>query len=97
MQPEFAGYPVFRTVLDLLSRGDCTGCRGQGCLFQACEVTRCVREQGVDFCFECAEFPCDRHGMPEPLAARWQANNERMKMIGVEAFHNNIREKPRYP
>jgi hypothetical protein len=97
MNPVFEGYERFEALLDWLASGSCGGCRGEGCLFTACKVGLCVREQGVDFCFQCAEFPCGRHGMPELLAARWKANNERMKSVGVAAYHEAVKDKPRYP
>lgn len=97
MNPVFAHYPAFAELLDWLARGSCEGCRGRGCLFADCRVGICVRERGVDFCFECAEFPCERHGLPEMLAGRWKANNERMKSIGVEAWYELLRNRPRYP
>ena len=97
MNPIFKEYAGFSRLLDFFATGSCTGCREQGCLFQACEVPDCVREHDVDYCFECAEFPCDRHGMPEGLAARWQANNEKMAEIGLEAWFAGCLARPRYP
>jgi len=67
MNPVFEGYEGFAEILEFFAAGSCGGCRKQGCLFQACRVKDCVREHGVDFCFECGEFPCERHGFPEGL------------------------------
>lgn len=97
MNPVFEEYEGFEKLLDWLAQGSCSGCRGAGCLFTACRVGHCVREQGVEFCFECREFPCDRHGLPAPLAERWKVNNERMKSVGVAAYYEILKEKPRYP
>lgn len=97
MSPVFAKYPEFREMLDFLAAGSCTNCRKEGCLFQACKVTACVREKGVDYCFQCDEFPCDRHGMPGMLADRWKANNVKMREIGPAAWFAGTRDKPRYP
>ncbi|HUI70976.1 MAG TPA: DUF3795 domain-containing protein [Spirochaetia bacterium] len=42
----------------------CRGCRSVAgdcpVLGVKCETYRCVREKQVDFCFECAEFPCTK-------------------------------------
>lgn len=41
----------------------CKGCRKQGgCkLFSSnCTTLDCVNEKGVQFCFECSEFPCNK-------------------------------------
>ena len=97
MNPVFRDYEGFRRLLDFLAAGTCSGCREQGCLFQACKVPGCAAEHEVDYCFECAEFPCDRHGMPGPLAERWRANNEKMAEIGLEAWFEGCRNRPRYP
>ena len=97
MDPVFEDYPAFARMLDYLAQGLCTGCRGSGCLFKECRLPECAREHEVDFCFQCAEFPCDRHGMPENLAKVWQRNNERMKTEGVRNFYYWIKNKPRYP
>lgn len=97
MNPIFKKYGEFSQFLEFLSKGSCQGCREKGCLFEACKIPECVREQGVDYCFQCGEFPCDRHGMPAGLATRWQTNNETMAKIGVEAWFNGCNERPRYP
>lgn len=97
MNPVFANYPAFAALLELLSQGSCHGCREGGCLFKECAVPSCARERGVDFCHQCAVFPCDRHGFPEPLAQRWRKNNEIMREKGLEAFHQLVKDRPRYP
>jgi len=96
MNPAFAHYAGFRELLDFLASGSCGGCREQGCLFQACRVPDCAAEHEVDYCFECAAFPCDRHGMPDRLAEIWRTNNERMAKIGVEAWYDGCCKRPRY-
>ena len=97
MNPVFKKYSAFREKLDLFAAGSCSGCREKGCLFKDCKVTACVREKGVDYCYQCDEFPCDRHGMPAGLAERWLANNEKMKEIGPDEWFNGCKDKPRYP
>jgi len=97
MNPVFAHYAGFAELLDFLASGSCAGCREQGCLFQACKVAGCVREQGVDYCFECGEFPCDRHGFPERLATLWRRNNGKMQETGPTEWFRLCKDKPRYP
>ena len=97
MNPVFAKYAAFAELLDFLASGSCTGCRDQGCLFQSCRVTECVREQGVDYCFQCNEFPCDRHGFPERLEAIWRRNNGKMQETGPTEWFRLCKDKPRYP
>lgn len=97
MNPVFGKYPAMRGLLDYLAIGSCSGCREKGCLFKECKVTACVKEKGVDYCYQCDEFPCDRHGMPQGLAERWQANNEKMQEIGPQKWFDGCRNHPRYP
>lgn len=97
MRPVFGNYPAFREMLDHLAQGTCRGCRESGCLFQECRVHRCVREQGVDFCFQCARFPCDQTNFPPRLLDIWRRNNERMRDMGLGAYFEWIKDKPRYP
>lgn len=97
MNPVFRNYEGFKELLEFFASGSCGGCREKGCMFKDCKVTLCVREHGVDFCFQCAQFPCERHGMPEGLAQRWQKNNETMKKVGIPAWFTGCRNRPRYP
>ena len=72
----------------------CGGCKITGCsLFgdRKCECVECVKAKGIEFCFECDEFPCK---ILHPCA--WHAvdypqnqkvyNLMRMKKIGVEKW-----------
>lgn len=97
MNPVFKDYPAFKRVLDFFAEGSCQGCRKSGCLFKECKLAACVKEHGVDYCFQCKEFPCDRHGLPSGLAAVWRRNNQLMKEHGVEDFYEETKNKPRYP
>jgi hypothetical protein len=94
--PAFGGYPQFRTLLDRLAAGTCSGCRAGGCIHPGCAIRPCVLEKGVDFCYECAEFPCDRaDAMPE-LKERWARSNARMREAGPEAYCRELQDRPRY-
>jgi len=97
MDPVFENYRNFEELLGYFCRGQCGGCREQGCLFRECKVKDCIKEQGVDFCFQCQQFPCEKHGFPEGLRKRWVENNLLMKDIGVGKFYERTRDKPRYP
>jgi len=97
MNPVFEAYPDFKELLAFLARGSCRTCRQGECLFQACRVRGCAPEKGVDFCFQCPEFPCAETGFPAPLEARWRRNNELMRELGVEGYFERIKDQPRYP
>lgn len=97
MNAVFEKYDHFEELLNFFGRGSCGGCREKGCLFKECQVPACARERDVTYCYQCGEFPCDRHGMPETLAVRWRANNEKMREIGPFAWYCGCSERPRYP
>ncbi|HPI92136.1 MAG TPA: DUF3795 domain-containing protein [Deltaproteobacteria bacterium] len=94
--PVFGGYPQFRELLEHLGGGDCAGCRNGVCRYPGCIVPACVKDRGVDFCFQCGEFPCDRVSFDPDLRNRWQAMNARMKEIGIEGYFEETRDLPRY-
>jgi len=96
MDPVFANYDGFADVLDRLADAGCTGCRSGQCLLSSCKVGACVAERGVDWCFQCAQFPCQDTGLPPLLLNRWKMNNERMRDVGPEAYFAAMRKEPRY-
>jgi len=95
--PIYASYPEFEKFLEHLAKGSCGGCRNEACkLFASCGVRPCAEVKKVDFCFQCAEFPCDKTGFDAHLHRRHVAINRRMKEIGVEAFYDEVKNLPRY-
>jgi hypothetical protein len=96
VDPAFAAYADFERLLDRLGRGQCRGCREGTCFFSACRVKDCVKERGVDFCFQCGRFAeCDP-GLPPGLAERWHANNRRLAEVGLAAYAAWLATQPRY-
>ncbi len=97
LEPAFKHYAEFRSLLDYFSAAPCRGCREGGCLFKECRVPGCASSHRVDFCFQCGEFPCSEHGLPERLEAVWRRNNELMRDKGLEVYWRTSANKPRYP
>jgi hypothetical protein len=96
-EPVFSKYPDFKVLLNLLSEPKCKGCRKEKCiLFSSCKVRECSEKRKVDFCFQCSDFPCNETGLDENLYKRSVSINQKMKEIGVEAYYNEIKDKPRY-
>lgn len=95
--PVFENYSAFRKLLDYFASGSCRSCRTGDCVFFACPVKDCVKEKGVDFCFQCKGFPCQDPGLSERLRDRWKRNNEEMQRLGVKEFFRKVRGLPRYP
>lgn len=95
--PIFAKYPGFRAMLDYFASENCKGCRNENCkLFKGCGVRRCHRNKGVDFCFQCSEFPCENTNFDENLLRRWTEFNTRIQELGLEKYYEQTKDEPRY-
>jgi hypothetical protein len=94
--PQFKHYQEFKRLLAYLANPDCTGCRTGTCKYPNCGVVVCYKEKGVDFCFQCSEFPCDKTNFDPHLHDRWVQMNERMNAIGVEAYFEETKDLCRY-
>jgi Protein of unknown function (DUF3795) len=94
--PALEGYRQFADVLAVFAGASCTGCRGGGSTLPFCAARTCFREQGVDYCFQCREYPCKRNQYPESFEERWRANNDRMREVGVEQYYRESLQQPRY-
>jgi len=94
--PALREYGRFAEILDMFVQADCAGCRTGGSELPFCAARTCFREQGVDFCFQCKEYPCDRNRYPENLAQRWRACNDRMREAGAVQYYRESLQKPRY-
>lgn len=92
----YQNYPSFKELLAHFSQASCKGCRQGECKYPNCGVATCYKQKGVDFCFQCAEFPCDKSNFDPNLHARWIKMNNRMKEIGVEAYFEETKDMPRY-
>ena len=94
--PVFKNYHQFKELLSFFTQADCTSCRNGKSKYPNCGVTKCYREKGVDFCFQCDEFPCEKTNFDPDLLRRWIQMNNRMKEIGVEAYFQEAKDLPRY-
>lgn len=96
-EPVFFKYSDFKVLLQYFSETKCKGCRKEKCiLFKSCKVRECSENRNVDYCFQCTDFPCDNTGLDEHLHKRSVGINQQMKEMGVEAYYNNVKDKPRY-
>lgn len=94
--PVFRNYPKFKELLAFFASADCSGCRNGECRYPNCHVMACVRGKGVDFCFQCSEFPCEKSTFDADLNRRWIEMNSRMKEIGVRAYYAETKDLCRY-
>jgi hypothetical protein len=96
-EPVFKKYPDFKEMLSYFESVECGGCRKEKCkIFKGCKVRDCYEEKGVDFCYQCPDFPCNKTGFDEHLHKRSVDINRRIKEIGVEEYYDEIKDKPRY-
>jgi hypothetical protein len=94
--PVFGNWPAFKELLSYFTGTTCRGCRSGECIFPTCGVKSCYLTRGVDFCSQCAEFPCKNSGFAGEMEERWLARVGRMKEVGVEAFWEETKDQPRY-
>jgi uncharacterized protein DUF3795 len=94
--PVFKNYPAFKEMLTQFSEANCKGCRKGDCKYPNCGVAACYMQKGVDFCFQCNEFPCEKTNFDANLHERWVRMNRRMREVGVEAYYEETKDQPRY-
>ncbi|MFO8239848.1 MAG: DUF3795 domain-containing protein [Dissulfuribacterales bacterium] len=95
--PVFRNYSDFKEMLDYFASENCKGCRNEQCkLFKNCGVRPCHQEKGVDFCYQCDEFPCNRTHFDEGLYNAWVRINEIIKTKGIEEYYELTLKRPRY-
>jgi hypothetical protein len=94
--PPLREYDRFVDILRLFAGAECKGCRAGGPEMPFCSARTCFREQGVDFCFECSEYPCERNAYPQNLVERWRSCNDRMLEVGIEEYYRESLTRPRY-
>lgn len=94
--PVFKNYPSFKKMLEYFVQADCKGCRKGDCKYPNCGVASCYKSKGVDFCFQCDEFPCEKTNFDPNLKERWIIMNNLMKQKSVEVYFEETKDLPRY-
>lgn len=94
--PVYKNYSHFKEILQCFAGGPCGGCRSlNNRCFIECRAKDCLTSRKVDFCFQCADYPCESQ-FTGSLRERWLKRNDRMKEIGVEEFYKEQLKVPRY-
>jgi len=75
----------------------CRGCRfgGGWSWWPDCPTRDCVLQKGIDFCYQCADFPC-RRLQEEPFLERKKESveaNYQIGKIGIEKHLKELKEK----
>ncbi len=107
--PELKDYPKFMRVMEYFGRQDCLGCRfgggkehGAACMPETCTMVLCPTDKGLDFCYQCPDFPCKiipftmKKAKNEGLVEIWLKCNRRMKKIGLDRYLKEKKTEPRY-
>jgi hypothetical protein len=94
--PVLGKYGDFREFVDFLAEVDCAGCRNSAVDEKPCGILKCYREKGVDFCFECDDFPCELEGLPDDLKEKWRETGMKIREVGLEAWYVEMKKKHRY-
>ncbi|MGD9158892.1 MAG: DUF3795 domain-containing protein [Desulfobacteraceae bacterium] len=95
--PVFSKYNDFKVLLDYFASENCQGCRKETCkLFTDCGVRSCHQKMGVDFCFQCKDFPCEKTNFDENLQKRWMQLNNEIRVKGIESYYVETKDTPRY-
>ena len=78
----------------------CPGCAGEdfSAVHPACGVLSCCQRRGLEFCFECTEFPCAKYKDADTADSFITHKNqfrdmEKAKRIGIEAYEAELSEK----
>ncbi len=79
-----------------LEEMQCNGCRSEKRCFYCeskCIMSKCAAAKGVDFCGECAEYPCGelrafQSEMPHRIEL-WKSQ-ERIKAVGYEKWYEEM-------
>ncbi|BCZ46459.1 hypothetical protein psyc5s11_25260 [Clostridium gelidum] len=98
---EIERFKVFQEELAKYSAGKCSGCRNKehlGCSIKGCFILDCTKERDIDYCGECAEFPCDKMQkiFEEEVYMQWLKGNREIKNWGIEVFWEKNCERPHY-
>jgi len=71
----------------------CQGCKSELCWDEDCEIRMCAVAKGVDFCFECPDYPCDKlKNFYDNGYQKARVNMEGMRKIGVERWLKEMRQ-----
>lgn len=94
--PAFAAYKDFGEILKTFAGASCSGCRGiNNTCPTPCIVKTCHKERTVDFCFQCADFPCAQQDKI-PIGERWLKINQRLQKVGAIEYYEEQNRLPRY-
>lgn len=86
--------------MNALANVPCNGCRDNSdwryCM-PDCFVKKCAAEEGVDFCGECKDFPCEEVKTAFPIGSimytDWLDRNTVIQKNGIEEYVQSLADK----
>ena len=75
-------------------RYSCSGCRSGGG-HPSCEVRACVRGKHIEFCHQCADFPCEKLSKIQREHTDNIDNIKRVKEVGLKKWSEEQEKKVR--
>jgi hypothetical protein len=93
------GYPGFEEFWTLLARlatvqAGAT-CRSGACGAPHCGIRLCAQERGVQYCPQCADYPCERVRLLGRSEATLLHDGVRLREMGVQAWVSEQEERRR--
>jgi len=78
----------------------CPGCAGKdfSAVHPPCGVLSCSQRRGIEYCYECEEYPCKKYDSADQLDSFITHKNqfhdlEKAKRIGIEEYKTQLNEK----
>jgi hypothetical protein len=90
--------PRYHTV----GQSRCPGCAADGFLdaHPSCGVLSCCQRKGIEYCFDCDEYPCSKYDCADETDSFITHRNQfrdmdKAKRIGMDAYKTELDEKVR--
>ena len=78
----------------------CPGCAGEGFADQhpSCSILTCVQKNGLEYCFDCADFPCEKYEGADQLDSFITHKHQfrdikKAQEIGMKAYAEELDQK----
>ena len=78
----------------------CPGCAGEGFseVHPPCGILSCCQRKGIEYCFECQEYPCKKYNDADLTDSFITHKNQlidldKAKRVGMEAYKSDLNDK----
>ncbi|WP_323735925.1 DUF3795 domain-containing protein [Methanosphaera sp. ISO3-F5] len=90
------------SLCPLFIRKECTGCIEGSMCYKLCTFAPCsIEHEGVEYCFECKEYPCDKYEDVEKHDSLISHINQKIDMekamtMGIEKYNQEAKKLKYY-